>query len=137
MKIISHSDKETAEAGEKLAKQLKPGDLIALYGALGSGKTVFARGICRGLGCLLDVHSPTFNIINIYPGAIEVAHIDLYRVERCIAELDLDAHQEAGRVILVEWADKAKNDLPKRRFDIFFIIIDSEARELQISEPEQ
>ena len=136
MIIISHSAEETAEAGEILAKRLRPGDLLALYGSLGSGKTVFARGICRGLGCSIDAHSPTFNIVNIYPGTIEVAHIDLYRIDGGIAELDLDGFQEAGRVILVEWADKAKKDLPKRRFDVFFTIIDSESRELRINELE-
>ena len=134
MKIISHSDKETATAGERLADRLKPGDVLALYGSLGSGKTVFVRGICQGLGCSINAHSPTFNIINIYPGAIEVAHIDLYRIDGGLAEFDIDSLQEAGRIIVVEWADKAKNDLPKRRFDIFFTIIDSEVRELQINE---
>ena len=130
--VITYSEKQMEDIGLDFATDLKAGDFLALYGAVGSGKTVFTRGVCRGLGCRLEAHSPTFNIINFYPGNIEVAHVDLYRIDSGLHELGWDELIESDRVIVVEWAEKAKNDLPTRRFDIFFTIIDAETREVKI-----
>lgn len=129
---ITYSEEQTEALGQKISADLRSGDFLALYGSLGSGKTVFARGICRGLGNTIDVSSPTFNIINFYPGKIEVAHVDLYRVDSRLDELGLDELFESDRLIIVEWAEKVKNDLPPRRLDIFFNIVDLETREVRI-----
>jgi tRNA threonylcarbamoyladenosine biosynthesis protein TsaE len=129
---ISRSEIQTENLAERFSDQLKAGDFIALYGSLGSGKTVFVRGLCRGLGCSIDVHSPTFNIINFYPGIIEVAHVDLYRIEKGIEELGWYELLDSDKVVIVEWAEKAKNDLPLKRFDIFFSIVDNNTREIRI-----
>lgn len=130
--VITRSEKHMEVIGRDFAAGLKAGDFLALYGLLGSGKTVFARGVCRGLGCKLEAHSPTFNIINFYPGNIEVAHVDLYRINSGLEELGWDELVDSDRVIIVEWAEKAKNDLPAKRFDIFFTIVDIETREVKI-----
>ncbi|MCD6163361.1 MAG: tRNA (adenosine(37)-N6)-threonylcarbamoyltransferase complex ATPase subunit type 1 TsaE [candidate division Zixibacteria bacterium] len=132
MKEITHSEKQTEALGEKLARSLKPGDFIALYGQLGSGKTAFTRGLCRELKCIVDVSSPTFNIINIYPGKIEVSHIDLYRVDNDLHELGWDELDNSENITIIEWAEKAKNYLPQMRFDVYFTIIDLETREIEI-----
>ena len=129
---ITYSEEQTEALGQKISADLRPGDFLGLYGSLGSGKTVFARGICRGLGNTIDVSSPTFNIINFYPGKIEVAHVDLYRVDSGLDELGLDELFESDRIIIVEWAEKVKNDLPPRRLDIFFNIVDLKTREVRI-----
>ena len=108
--------------------------MLALYGELGSGKTAFTRGLCRGLGCRADVHSPTFGLIHYYPGDIEVAHIDLYRIDSGIGRLGWEDIIDSGRIIIIEWAEKARNDLPSRRFDIYFSIINSDSREIRVTE---
>jgi tRNA threonylcarbamoyladenosine biosynthesis protein TsaE len=130
--LITHSEKQMEDIGQEFASGLKAGDCLALYGPLGSGKTVFARGVCRGLGCKIEAHSPTFNIINFYPGDIEVAHVDLFRIENGLQELGWDELIDSDRVIMVEWAEKAKKDLPSKRFDIFFKIIDTKTREVKL-----
>lgn len=130
--FITRSENQMEDIGRDFAIGLRAGDFLALYGSLGSGKTVFTRGVCRGLGCRLEVHSPTFNIINFYPGDIEVAHVDLFRIDSGLHELGWDELIDSDRVIVVEWAEKAKNDLPSKRFDIFFNIIDVKTREVRI-----
>jgi len=135
MITLSHSENQTEALGKELALKIKPGDVIALYGSLGSGKTAFTRGICSGLNCVIDVHSPTFNIINFYPGEIEVAHIDLYRIDDNLDELGWDDMFNAERLVVVEWAEKAKKDLPKNRIDVYFDIIDLTTRKIEVIEP--
>jgi len=135
MITFSHSENQTETMGKELALKIKPGVVIALYGSLGSGKTAFTRGICNGLNCTVDVHSPTFNIVNFYPGDIEVAHVDLYRVDDNLDKLGWDDIFNSERLIVVEWAEKAKNDLPKHRIDVYFDIIDLMTRKIEIIEP--
>jgi tRNA threonylcarbamoyladenosine biosynthesis protein TsaE len=129
---ITSSEKETEDLGATFAADLKTGDFVALYGELGAGKTAFTRGLSRGLGSQIEAHSPTFNIINFYPGATEIAHLDLYRIEGDVRDLGWDDIVDPSRVVVVEWAEKAKNDLPTRRFDVFFKIIDADTREIKI-----
>ncbi len=104
----------TAEAtesfGAALAERLRPGDVVALFGTLGAGKTTLARGILRGLGHQGDVASPTFPIVQTYePPATRLAawHVDLYRIEQAaeLEELGLDEAKQAG-VLLIEWPDR-------------------------------
>lgn len=129
---ITHSGSQTESFGEKAAAGLKKGDVIALYGSLGSGKTAFVRGLCRGLKCRVDVHSPTFNIINFYPGDIEVAHVDLYRIAS-VDDFGWDDLFNGERIVIIEWAEKVKGNLPDKRIDIFFKIIDQYTREIELN----
>ena len=81
--FLSRSPEETARLGEGLAKRLRAGDVVALSGELGAGKTTLVRGIARGLGAKgEEVASPSFTIINEYPGSPPLYHIDFYRLER-------------------------------------------------------
>ena len=102
-------DAEHTDAfGLRLAAALRPGDVVALYGDLGAGKTTLARGILRGLGFAGDVASPTFPIVQPYEElALPVWHVDLYRIENP-AELEELALYEAldGGVLLVEWPER-------------------------------
>jgi tRNA threonylcarbamoyladenosine biosynthesis protein TsaE len=129
---ISKSEEQTELLGEKLAAELKVGDWLALYGPLGSGKTSFTRGVCRGLGSHGDVHSPTFNILNIYPGPIEIAHIDLYRLGCDLDDIGWDDLGGTNNVVIIEWAEKAGNYLPSERIEINFKVIDFDTREIDI-----
>jgi tRNA threonylcarbamoyladenosine biosynthesis protein TsaE len=105
--LVTRSAEETEAAGERLAAHLAPGDLLLLAGSLGAGKTAFVRGLARGLGSRDDVMSPTFQLVRIYSGRIQLAHADLYRLERApeLAELGFDELLDQG-VLVVEWGDR-------------------------------
>jgi tRNA threonylcarbamoyladenosine biosynthesis protein TsaE len=119
--IETHSEEETIDAGERFARQLKPGDVVALMGDLGSGKTRFVKGIARGLGVHEHVTSPTFTILHEYKdGALPVYHFDCYRM-RSVRELDefgFDDYIYGDGVCVLEWADMIEERLPKRRYEV-------------------
>ena len=100
------SPEETERLGETLAPSLREGDVVALRGRLGAGKTRFVAGLARGLAAGARVRSPTFTLVNEYPGRITLAHLDLYRLEPADVEaLGLDRYLEGGALI-VEWGEK-------------------------------
>lgn len=98
---------ETEAAGEELGRRLRKGDLVLLRGELGAGKTTFVRGVARGCGSVAAVASPTFQLVRIYPGRLQLAHVDLYRLEKGdeLRDLGLDDLLDAGAVV-VEWGDR-------------------------------
>ena len=117
----THSEKETAELGAGLALRLRPGDVVAVAGELGTGKTRLIQGICRGLGILEHVASPTFTIVNEYhTSSIDVYHFDLYRVTSPeeIRDLGFEEYCSGDGICLIEWADRAARFLPGRRYDV-------------------
>ena len=100
----------TERLGRALAERLQPGDVVALFGSLGAGKTTLARGILYGLGHRGDVASPTFPIVQTYEPPetrLPAWHVDLYRIERAdeLDELGLDEALEDG-VLLIEWPER-------------------------------
>jgi tRNA threonylcarbamoyladenosine biosynthesis protein TsaE len=100
------SVEETERLGEALAPFLREGDVVALRGPLGAGKTRFVAGLARGLAAGARVRSPTFTLVNEVPGRIALAHLDLYRVEPADVEaLGLDDYLEGGALV-VEWGEK-------------------------------
>lgn len=100
------SVEETERLGEALATALGAGDVIALRGPLGAGKTRFVAGLARGLAAAARVRSPTFTLVNEYPGRIQLVHLDLYRVEPGDVEgLGMDDYLEDGALV-VEWGEK-------------------------------
>lgn len=102
----SSSPQETERLGELLAEPLQAGDVIALEGPLGTGKTCFVRGLARGLSCRARVRSPSFTLVNEYRGEIVLLHLDLYRIEPAEAEgLGLEEYAERGALV-VEWGEK-------------------------------
>ncbi|WP_184156926.1 tRNA (adenosine(37)-N6)-threonylcarbamoyltransferase complex ATPase subunit type 1 TsaE [Sphingobium lignivorans] len=113
MRIVTRAlagPEDTQAAGEALAGQLRPGDVLMLEGGLGAGKTTLARGLLRGLGFTGDVPSPTFAILQGYEPpetALPLAHVDLYRIEEEgeLEELGLDDWLSEG-VLVIEWPDR-------------------------------
>jgi tRNA threonylcarbamoyladenosine biosynthesis protein TsaE len=103
--IDSNSPGETEAAGAVLAVRLAPGDVVLVGGELGSGKTTFVRGACRALGVEGPVTSPTFTIGHLYAGRVEIAHLDLYRLDSLAGEDPalLDDYLTPGRIAFVEW----------------------------------
>ena len=100
---------ETREVGEEIAGHLSPGDLLGLFGDIGSGKTVLAQGICRGLGVEEQVTSPSFVIVQEYEGRFKVYHMDLYRIGDFgeLEEIGYEEYFYGDGVCLVEWPEKA------------------------------
>lgn len=112
----TESPEETRTLGEKLGKTLKQGDVIALIGDLGTGKTCLTQGIARGVGIASDetVSSPSYILINEYNGTVPIYHIDLYRLENSeeIAELGLSEYVEGDGICIIEWAERMAAALP-------------------------
>ena len=113
MKIKSNSYENTVEIAKKFAKELKPNDIILLYGDLGAGKTCFVNGVLEGLGYFDGASSPTFTIVNEYPSNPPVNHFDLYRIKNDdeLFDIGFSEYLESGKISLIEWADRAKKAL--------------------------
>ena len=122
MTHISRSAARTESIAAGLAKKLKRGACVALYGELSAGKTQFVRGLVRGLGLeARAVHSPTFVLLNIYRGKKwTVYHLDAYRVGGSddFEAIGFSELLEQGGVVVVEWADRVAELLPKKRIDV-------------------
>ena len=115
LNTTSNSSEETIELGRKIGSQLKGGEVIAVCGALGSGKTHLIKGIAEGAGAKDNrrVNSPTFVIVNEYAGRLDIYHIDAYRLNS-IAEFEMlgfDEYCLPESVVLIEWADKIESAL--------------------------
>jgi tRNA threonylcarbamoyladenosine biosynthesis protein TsaE len=108
LEILSESHDQTFGIGRAMAGFLEPGDIVALTGGLGCGKTVFAQGVCAGLDVKEVVTSPTYTLVQEYAGRMPVHHFDFYRLEsaREIDDLDLPGYFQAGGVCLIEWAER-------------------------------
>lgn len=133
--VITRSEKETYTKGQALAKTLKAGDVVGLFGELGSGKSVFTRGLLHGLGIREKyIASPTFTLINVYEGKLPVYHFDVYRLEDP-EELDGIGYEEffyGSGVTIVEWADRVQNHLPKKYIKVSLKVLSEKGRLLDI-----
>jgi tRNA threonylcarbamoyladenosine biosynthesis protein TsaE len=132
LNLKSKSEKDTIKLGNDFAKELKLGDVVALYGELGAGKTEFIKGLCHALNVEQMVTSPTFTIMNSYTGRLNrrelsIYHVDLYRIKNA-SELDEIGFDECihskNDIILIEWADKAGNRLSKVDYTVRFELDD-------------
>jgi tRNA threonylcarbamoyladenosine biosynthesis protein TsaE len=105
--LITTSPAETEAAGEQFGERLAQGDLVLLKGDLGAGKTTFVRGLTRGMGSSAHVASPTFQLVRVYSGRVQIAHVDLYRLEDAagLSDLGLEELLDEGAVV-VEWGDR-------------------------------
>ena len=114
MTIVTNNEKETIQEGEKLGRLLKPGAVVALHGELGAGKTAFTRGIASSLGIGMCISSPTFTIVNEYPGDVPLFHFDMYRLENESELFDIgwDDYLDRGGVCVVEWSEKVPGAFP-------------------------
>jgi tRNA threonylcarbamoyladenosine biosynthesis protein TsaE len=106
---ISHSPAETESLGEMWGRAAKSGLVIGLSGDLGAGKTQLVKGLARGLGITTRVHSPTFTLVNVYPGGrLTLFHLDLYRLEthEQILSVGLEDYLSPDGVTVIEWAER-------------------------------
>ena len=133
--FLSNSPAATYSFGKRVGERLRAGNIIALIGELGCGKTLFTRGICVGLGVPSRyVNSPTFVFINEYLGRLPVFHMDLYRLNTIAEEfeigiLDYLAKADSG-IIVVEWAEKILSLLPNNYLQVQFQVLSARRRQI-------
>ena len=136
MRCLSQSEKETISFAKKFAKTLKGGEIIALWGTLGMGKTVFAKAVIQELtGRKEDVPSPTFTLLQTYDTALgEVYHFDFYRLKNPEEgyEIGIEDAFESG-ICLIEWPEKIGALLPKRAINVYFEMTDK-GRQISVGE---
>ena len=119
--LVSHSSLHTERLGERLGKLAQPNDVFALWGELGAGKTVLARGVAVGLGIdPVDVASPTFIILREhFGGRMPMFHLDLYRLEGAdLTNTGWEECLDSGGVTVIEWPDRAEAARPEDRVDV-------------------
>jgi len=130
----SESADQTVRLGRILGALLPEGSFVALVGGLGAGKTILAKGIAQGLGVADDreVTSPSFVLVNEYRGRVPVYHVDLYRLEKPseVEGIGWDEFISGPGVTLVEWADKAENQMPEERMEVHLEWAGEEKRRL-------
>lgn len=136
-RTVSSSVEETLRIGALLGRHLTNGSVVTLNGELGSGKTCLARGIAQGLKVPegFYVTSPSYSLINEYPGRLLLFHVDLYRVQHVseLEELGLEEIMEGDGVTVIEWADKWVGDLPDHRLAVWMSIENDRTRALQLT----
>ncbi|MDH7528828.1 MAG: tRNA (adenosine(37)-N6)-threonylcarbamoyltransferase complex ATPase subunit type 1 TsaE [Ignavibacteria bacterium] len=117
---MSNSPEETFEIAKDFSSELKPGDIVALIGNLGTGKTIFVKGICAGLNAEQNPLSPTFSIINEYNGKYKIYHFDFYRIKNIeeLYDIGYEDYFNDESICLIEWADMFPEILPKDTIEV-------------------
>lgn len=130
--FISHSEAQTRRLGARLGELLEAGETIALQGELGTGKTRWVQGVGQGLQVDQNVTSPTFTLVNEYPGRLTLYHIDLYRINQTAEALafGLEDYLYGDGVSLIEWAERVVEILPPDRLWITFHYLDDTKRRI-------
>ena len=136
IQITTRSIRETQDLSQKLGGLVNQPLIIALWGDLGSGKTAFVQGLAKGLEVPdgYYITSPTFTLINEYPGRLPLVHVDLYRLESIddLEDIGLDELLYGQAVIAVEWADKLTGRQPAEQLQVTMKIIDDDCRKLTL-----
>jgi len=136
MVFQTKSSAETIRIGKSIGSRLLPGDVVALVGELGAGKTQFIKGMATGIGVGKPTYisSPSFTLINEYPGRIPFYHIDLFRLEweKEAEELGLEDYFQGKGITAIEWADKIPSFLPKEMLSIHIAYTGEKTRSIEI-----
>ena len=132
-KITTHSEMETLEIAQNFESEKFPNMIICLNGELGSGKTLFTKGIANGLGIQDAITSPTFTIVKEYlDGEMPLYHMDVYRLDGDTTGVGIEEYFTKDGIVVIEWADTIKDILPEERLDIKFKISGENSRTLII-----
>lgn len=142
--FISHNPKQTLDFAENFAKIIKPGDFIAFFGTLGVGKTLFIKGLCRGLGFAGDVYSPTFSIMHEYKFCEKntnlanqklIIHCDMYRItsEDDLISIGFFDYVNNSNIIITEWSENIIKFLPKKYYKINLNFVNEFERSIKIT----
>ena len=137
MEYTTHSESETEALGESLAQKLRAGDVVALYGDLGAGKTAFVRGMARGLKSPNRVTSPTFTIVNEYEGEIPLFHFDMYRLGGAdeLFGIGWDDYLARGGICVVEWSENVETAFDGSEYTVNIEKCSEDERRITVTEP--
>lgn len=133
VEITSRTPQETEQIGSFLGSMLAKGDIIALSGELGTGKTTLVRGLARGIGLEEgEVASPSFTLVNEYEGPLRLFHIDLYRLEdeKELLGIDYEEYIKGEGVVVIEWADRIPRAVPRDALWITLRYLGAECRQI-------
>ncbi len=131
--VVTSSPEQTWKVGEQLGALLGPGDTVCLYGDLGAGKTSFSYGIATGLNVKDQyITSPTFTFVNEYQGRVPFYHIDLYRLKDRdeLENIGFEEYIDSDGVTVIEWAERAEEELPEERLSIYLTYVNENSREV-------
>ncbi len=131
--VITTSPEQTEKIGELLGARLGEGNVVCLYGDLGAGKTSLAFGIAMGLEVEDKyITSPTFTFVNEYNGRVPFYHIDLYRLKNSsqLEGIGFGEYIDSDGVTVIEWADRAEDELPEERFSVYLSYVSENSREI-------
>lgn len=132
----SRGPDETIAIGRQIAAQVRTGDVIALHGELGAGKTCLVKGLAQGLGVTQEVTSPTYTLIHEYHGRVPLYHVDLYRLDSLPQALVIgieDYLPAADGVTVIEWAEKIADLLPPGTIQVRLEIVDDTTRRIEVA----
>lgn len=132
-KITTNDELETIELAQNFESEKFPNMIICLDGELGSGKTVFTKGIANALGITEPITSPTFTIIKEYEGELPLYHMDVYKLDGNTEGVGIEEYFTKGGVVVIEWANTIKDILPVERLDIKFKVVDENKRILVLT----
>lgn len=132
--IISHSPAETESLGAQLAKTVHGGQVVALYGDMGMGKTVFVRGMASVLSPSSEAQSPTFALVHVYPGKPDLVHFDMYRITgwEDLYSTDFFEYIDAGAIVVTEWSENIEAALPEDTIRIRFTRLSDNERSIEM-----
>lgn len=133
-RMISHSTEQTEEIARRFAQQLRAGDVVALRGGMGVGKTAFVRGLARGLEVTGEVSSPTFALVHEHEGRLMLYHFDMYRVTtpEDLYSTGFFDYLDTGAVLAVEWSENIQTALPQTSIAVTLNRISEDEREIRI-----
>ena len=136
--IHTSSAHETEQAGHALACLLRDVSVLALYGGLGAGKTTFTRGLAAGLGCTLAATSPSYTLVNEYPGPRPVCHFDMYRLSGSgeLWDIGWEDYLQSGALCIVEWSERVEDALPPGCARLHLGITGEYSRRIALTLPE-
>lgn len=132
--IITTSEQETLILAKKIAKLVKPGDVISICGELGTGKTCFVKGLAKGMGISQIITSPSFIILKIYHNKIPLYHFDVYRLNKPfqLEDIGFNQFQYGDGVTVIEWGNKMKELLSFDHLKVFFSYYENKKRKIRI-----
>jgi len=132
--VVTHSAEETRAAGEALARTLHPGDVVALRGELGAGKTCFVQGLARGLHASAWATSPTFVLVNEYRADLPIHHVDAYRTAGPAELIGIGLVEliDGDGVTVIEWADRVESLLPDHTIHVTIEGVGDDPRTISI-----
>lgn len=137
LKYIIKTEEEMINLGQKIGALVYPNMVITMNGNLGAGKTTITKGIGKAMGIKRVINSPTFTIMKIYEGSLNLYHLDVYRIENSESDFELEEYFYMGGVSVIEWSNNIKDLIPEDAINLEFEIQDDSSRIVTIVGPSE